>query len=249
MQIANIVCTSNPHITISFQNVQKQAGFADCGLFSIAFATALVFGKRPENYYFNQNEMRFHLLRCFEKRKMELFPTVRERKLRGNLITKTDIIEVYCICRMPELTGSQWIECSKCNEWYHTGTCVTVTPSCWKKKSHGFVAIVEAKLANEFGCYFVFILHSFTVFVLFLCCAFSYHQWQWKTSCFVSFVAWYHWTTKRTIGSNYTCKCSLVGRTKIGRVGPKHAARFGPRTKSGKLFSARKNKTGSAFLS
>ena len=44
MQIANIVYTSNPHITILFQNVQKQSGSSDCGLFSIAFATALVYG-------------------------------------------------------------------------------------------------------------------------------------------------------------------------------------------------------------
>ena len=77
IQIANTVCTSNPHITISFQNVQKQTGSADCVLFSIAFATGLVFGKGPENDYFNQSEMRSHLLRCFEKCKMELFPPYR----------------------------------------------------------------------------------------------------------------------------------------------------------------------------
>ena len=57
---------------------------------------------------------------------MKLFPTTCtwERKLRGNSLTSTDIIEVCCIhvCRMPELTGLQWIECSKCNEWYYIGT-------------------------------------------------------------------------------------------------------------------------------
>ena len=77
MQIANIVYTSNPHITILFQNVQKQYGSSDYGLFSIAFASALAHGKRPENYHFNQREMRSHLLKCFQQRKMELFPIIR----------------------------------------------------------------------------------------------------------------------------------------------------------------------------
>ena len=129
MQIANIVYTSNPHITILFQNVQQQSGSSDCGLFSIAFATALVYGKRPENYHFNQREMRSHLLKCFQQRNMELFPIIRERiNIRGSSALSTDVIEVFCMCRMPELPGSEWIECTKCNEWYHMGTCVVVPP-------------------------------------------------------------------------------------------------------------------------
>ena len=35
--------------TVNMMDVQKQAGGSDCGLFAIAFATALVNGKQPGN--------------------------------------------------------------------------------------------------------------------------------------------------------------------------------------------------------
>ena len=34
-------------ITVNMMDMQKQAGGSDCGLFAIAFATALVNGKQP----------------------------------------------------------------------------------------------------------------------------------------------------------------------------------------------------------
>ena len=43
-----------------------------------------------------------------------------------------------------------------------------------------------------------------------------------------------------TPATDATHACTLVGRTKIGQESPEHAARFGPRTKSGKLFSVSK---------
>jgi len=36
---------------------------ADCGLFAIAFATALAYGEQPRHCLFDQNEVRQHLLK------------------------------------------------------------------------------------------------------------------------------------------------------------------------------------------
>ena len=63
--------TESPVIHLQFMNVQMQAGGYDCGLFAVAFATALALGKSPCQF---QGKMRNHLWKCFEQRKMEIFP-------------------------------------------------------------------------------------------------------------------------------------------------------------------------------
>ena len=99
----------------------------DCGLFSIAFATALVFGEQPGNFLFDQKKMRAHLIQCLEVQQITPFPIVKMR--RGAAYLKLKVVEdvpVYCLCRMPELSDSIWVECSACKEWYHSKfiTCV-----------------------------------------------------------------------------------------------------------------------------
>ena len=126
MQIACLVCTNLPHIKLCYQNVQVQSGAADCGIFSIAFATALVFNRQPGEFFFDQDKMRSHLIKCFEEQSMSIFPVKKMR--RGvNLVKRTELISVFCICRMPAVTSSNWIECSSCKDWYHTDTCVKVS--------------------------------------------------------------------------------------------------------------------------
>ena len=107
MQIACLVFTYNPNIVLSYRKVQEQSGGADCGLFSIAFATALMLGEQPEAFFFNQQSMRKHLKKCFEKQTMQIFPR-RRAKQETDLIKCTELIPVYCICRMPDLTDSTW---------------------------------------------------------------------------------------------------------------------------------------------
>ena len=46
-QIAAIMARPEEKITVNMMDVQKQAGGSDCGLFAIAFATALLNGKQP----------------------------------------------------------------------------------------------------------------------------------------------------------------------------------------------------------
>ena len=55
--------------------VQQQANGSDCGVFSIAFATSLVYGQNPANVTFIINQMRPHLLHCLRGGVMTPFPT------------------------------------------------------------------------------------------------------------------------------------------------------------------------------
>ena len=62
----------SPHIKV--MHCQKQTGSKDCGLFSIGFATAIVLGLNPGKIMFLQPVMRAHLVNCFNKGEMVMFP-------------------------------------------------------------------------------------------------------------------------------------------------------------------------------
>ena len=72
-QIASIVSSSEKDIKLKMMNVQKQNGGCDCGLFAIAFATALANGIQPGHCFFNQDAMRRHLYKCLMEGKMSMF--------------------------------------------------------------------------------------------------------------------------------------------------------------------------------
>ena len=80
-QIACIVNTAYPRINLNFMDVTCQNGSDDCGLFAVAYATTICYGKKPEKFIFDQGLMRRHLLKCLENNLMEEFPV---RKERGN---------------------------------------------------------------------------------------------------------------------------------------------------------------------
>ena len=60
-----VLQSCQPDIVIHYIDVQKQANTSDCGLFSIAFATAITFGQDPAMVYFDQEKMRQHIINCF----------------------------------------------------------------------------------------------------------------------------------------------------------------------------------------
>lgn len=62
----------SPHIKV--MHCQKQNGSKDRGLFSIGFATAIVLGLNPGKIMFLQPVMRAHLVNCFNKDEMVMFP-------------------------------------------------------------------------------------------------------------------------------------------------------------------------------
>ena len=119
-QIATILHTVYPAITLQFMDVQMQAGGYDCGLFAVAFLVSLALRKLPGQYHFDQGKMRQHLWKCFENRKMSMFPYSKLRRSTESSVKSVEEVQVYCICRMPELPNTEWIECSGCKNWYHT---------------------------------------------------------------------------------------------------------------------------------
>ena len=131
-QIACIMNTQYNELKVDFIDVQSQSGRDDCGLFAIAFATTLCNGKQPESMFYDQQQMRSHLLSCFEKRVMEQFPIVKKRRIRTKKIVNTQMIDIHCICRMPEISGLPIVSCSDCNTWYHGTICVKVEEEAWK---------------------------------------------------------------------------------------------------------------------
>ena len=56
--MADILQSCQPDIVIHYTDVQKQANTSDCGLFSIAFATAITFGQDSAIIYFDQEKMK-----------------------------------------------------------------------------------------------------------------------------------------------------------------------------------------------
>ena len=110
-------------------DVPIQSGSYDCGLFAIAFATALALGEKPELFFFDQWNMRAHLRQCLESGEMKMFPVLRKRRVKKSAVKTTEEVQVYCKCRMPELPGEQLIKCTNCKEWYHVDTCIDVPPT------------------------------------------------------------------------------------------------------------------------
>ena len=61
---------------IEVMKTQKQTGSQDCGLFAIAYATALLNGIDVSNITFAQSKMREHLLSCFVNNSVTPFPVL-----------------------------------------------------------------------------------------------------------------------------------------------------------------------------
>ena len=55
--------------------VQQQKNLSDCGVFSIAFATSLLYGQNTMNVTYNINQMRPHLMQCLKGGNITPFPT------------------------------------------------------------------------------------------------------------------------------------------------------------------------------
>ena len=64
-EIAALLHTSEHSITQQYMSVQVQSGASDCGLFPLAFATALCTGTNPTACTFDQATMRQHFLRAY----------------------------------------------------------------------------------------------------------------------------------------------------------------------------------------
>ena len=77
-QIACLLKSLKPHILLQFVDVHLQDGGSDCGLLSLAYATALCLNKSPGSYIFDQSSLRQHLVQCLESQHFTMFPVKSE---------------------------------------------------------------------------------------------------------------------------------------------------------------------------
>lgn len=111
---------------------QQLPGTLDCGLFAVAYATDICFGKDPKKSKFNQARMKFHLKDCLEREVMQPFPQQMKKVSRPPADVHMEV-ELYCLCRMPEIYDSYMVQCDECQKWFHK-TCVVMSGKAIKGK-------------------------------------------------------------------------------------------------------------------
>ena len=99
-------CHYIPAITVKYMDTQMQCGSTDCGIFAIAFATALANGEQPGGLHFEQQQMMKLLLW-----------SARCHYIIAARVKVSSSLHVYCSCRVPEQAGSTMIQCS--TVWRH----------------------------------------------------------------------------------------------------------------------------------
>ncbi len=62
MQVASILQSPHNQLTFSIENTQTQHGGADCGLFTIAYATEICCGNCPECYRYLQITISYYVI-------------------------------------------------------------------------------------------------------------------------------------------------------------------------------------------
>ena len=109
LQIAAIMKTSAPHITVEFVEVQRQNGSDHCGVYVIAFTVALSLGKDPGTLTFAESNIRKHLFNMLNNKKLQLFPVIKKR--RGVRVANTGRTHPGLLfMQMPDV--GEMIECS-----------------------------------------------------------------------------------------------------------------------------------------
>jgi len=141
--------TSEHCFIVNYTYVQVQAGISDCGLFSIAFATALCSRKNSSHYSFDQTVTREHLRSCLESEVMSDFPACHRECHRTTSIFCSNKVEVHCKCRLPwakELTEFGGLaQYKSCRKWFHQ-KCANISSEASQKlhiRGNVFLASTE----------------------------------------------------------------------------------------------------------
>ena len=103
VDVTEVRVDQRPEIGITFPNVALQTNGYDCGLYAVANATALAYGRDPTTQVYIPRMMRSHLYKCFENKHIEPFPvanTKAKRKSKRKCLMCLCI--VFAICLTPE---------------------------------------------------------------------------------------------------------------------------------------------------
>ena len=105
---------------------RRSTSSGSCCLFAIACAASPYERKDPHIERYAQMEMRQHLARCFEEKKITYFPNFDgRRRLRRHRTINRRKVDVFCIilCHLPwdKYDGMRGllVQCVLCKEWYH----------------------------------------------------------------------------------------------------------------------------------
>ena len=91
-----------PRSSLHIVSVQQQEGVHDCGLFSVAYATEVCLGRKPESVSFDQQLMRQHLINCLNEKHFQSFPksTCSETLPQPTNVVKYILNSIVCVaCR------------------------------------------------------------------------------------------------------------------------------------------------------
>ena len=103
----------------SIRPFQKQRGGTDCGLFAIAAATSICYGRDPSTLHFDHHAMRRHLYNCLVKGHIDPFPSRQvDRSEEGNVLIPVSLI---CVCKMPrtQTDEGRLLQCPACHKVFH----------------------------------------------------------------------------------------------------------------------------------
>jgi len=104
--VANFFHMHSPSLTINIMNVVKQKGSIDCSLYAIAYADMLASDQDPCNVILDQLQMRRHLIRCLEAKRINSFPVMKHRTIRRTVVSST-VVSLYCFCRSTHSPGEK----------------------------------------------------------------------------------------------------------------------------------------------
>ena len=128
--IAQLCKTPIGKLTISLMPCQVQKDGFNCGVYSIAFSTALAFNLNPSEMRLDTARMRDHLRECLLLKKMEPFPVLKSTISCKNWRPKKIVsFDLFCKCQMP---------------WYD--------PDCVVKRYKLLVVCKTCKLSFHDGC-------------------------------------------------------------------------------------------------
>ncbi len=109
--------TLEGEIQITFKIAQFQMGSNDCGLFAIANMFSLASGIDPASISYHQDQMRPHLINCFEKQEMSMFPhqvLISNHSLHVANVT----ISRHCKCLSVKRNEPK-LQCVSCCRFFH----------------------------------------------------------------------------------------------------------------------------------